>query len=227
MQIYAINGGPRTKWNTATILRDALDGAAESAPDVLAEMINLYEYDYKGCISCFQCKRIGGKFYGKCAVQDAIGPLLRNVLDADAVIFGSPIYFSDITGMLRCFLERLFFPCLVYDKDHTSLAPKKVRSAFIYTMNVTEELMRQLNYPERLGVMESIAGRLWGHKPRVQYVNNTYQFSDYSQYESSMFSEPEKASQRELRFPVDQKDARELGAALVADVRGEPESPFE
>ncbi len=225
MQIYAINGSPRKKWNTGTILQNALDGAAESAPDVLTETINLYDYNYKGCISCFQCKRIGGPSYGKCAVKDDMGLILQNVLNADAVIFGSPIYFGEITGMMRCFLERLFFPCFVYDKNYSSIAPKKVHTAFVYTMNVNVDVMQKMGYPARLGLMEGFAHKLFGFKPRLQYVNDTYQFNDYSKYKMEVFSEADKAKQRELQFPVDCANARELGAALVADVKGEPD-PF-
>lgn len=222
MQIYAINGSPRKKWNTATILQNALDGAAAYGPDVLTEMINLYEYDYKGCISCFQCKKLGGKSYGKCAVKDDIAPVMQNVLHADAVIFGSPIYFGDITGMMRCFLERLFFPNFVYDRNYSSLAPKKLYSAFVYTMNVPYEMMEKWGYPQRLATIENFAGNLWEHKPRVQYVNDTLQFDDYSKYKMEVFSGDEKKRHRELQFPIDCKDARDLGAALAADVSGEP-----
>lgn len=218
MQIYAINGSPRKNFNTATILQHVLDGAAEANPDVLTEMIHLYDYNYKGCISCFQCKRLGGKFYGKCAVQDEIEPVMQNVLRADMVVFGSPIYFGDITGMMRSFLERLFFPNFVYDKNYTSIAPRKLRCGFVYTMNVLPETMEKMGYPERLGLMEGTAGRLFGHEPQVLYVNNTYQFKDYSKYKMELFTEREKAEWRELHFPVDCKNAKKMGADLVAGV---------
>lgn len=223
MQIYAINGSPRKKWNTATILENVLEGAAEAGSDVLTETVNLYEYDYKGCVSCFQCKRTGASSYGKCAVKDGIHQLLQNVLNADIVVFGSPIYFSDMSGMMRCFLERLFFPCFVYDRNYSSLAPKKLYTAFVYTMNVTHDMMEQWHYPDRLRPMESFAANVFGHKPRIQYVNNTYQFPDYSKYKNEMFSVEDKELQRKNQFPIDCRNAKELGAALVADFRGEPQ----
>ena len=44
MRIYAVNGSPRKKWNTATILQSALDGAASAgAENVRTEMIHLYD----------------------------------------------------------------------------------------------------------------------------------------------------------------------------------------
>lgn len=220
MQVIAINGSPRKNWNTAKILQNALEGAAEAADNVLTETYNLYEYKYKGCISCFQCKRLGSPSYAKCAVKDEISPILENVVHADIVIFGSPIYFSDITGMMRCFLERLYFPHFAYDKNYSSLAPKKLHTAFVYTMNVSANMMDEWHYRERLAIMENFAGNIFGYKPRIQYVNNTYQFPDYSKYMSESFSEPEKAKYREEHFPLDCKAAREMGTALVHDAQG-------
>lgn len=222
MEIIAINGSPRRKWNTATLLENALAGAREAAPDARVELFHLYEYKYTGCISCFQCKLIGGPSYGKCVVKDEIHPILEKVLQADAVIFGSPIYFSDITGMMRCFLERLFFPNFVYDKDYTSIAPRKLYPAFIYTMNVTEAAMAEWRYPERLGIIQATAGRLFGHQPAVEYVNNTFQFKDYSKYASSLFDPEEKARYKKEHFPEDCKKAREIGASLARQAAASP-----
>lgn len=154
-------------------------------------------------------------------MRDELGALLPNILAADALVIGSPIYFGDVTGMMRAFLERLLFPCFVYDKDYSSLAPKKIRTAFVYTMNVPRERMERAGYPQRLAAMESFAGRCFGSAPRLLHVCDTYQFKDYSKYKMEIFSEEEKARQRELEFPVDCRKARELGAALAADVAGE------
>lgn len=215
MQVYAINGSPRKKWNTAIILENVLQGAAEARDDVITEMINLYDLNYKGCVECFQCKLLGGPSYGKCAIKDDIYKVLQNVLHADAVVFGSPIYFSDITGMMRCFLERLFFPCFEYTPSHDSIAPKLLHSAFIYTMNVPENMMDELHYPQIIGTMQTFAGMIFGHAPLIQYVNNTLQFKDYSKYKSDMFDPAAKAMHHEKQFPEDCRKARELGAKLV------------
>lgn len=222
MKIYAINGSPRKKWNTAEILENILQGAAAEVPGIERETVNLYDYDYKGCHSCFECKRLGGPSYGKCAIKDGIYPVMRNVLEADMVVFGSPIYFSDITGMMRCFLERLLFPCFVYDKNYSSIAPRKIATGFIYTMNVPKEKMASFNYEQMLAPMQNFISHVFGSKTRTLYVNDTYQFSDYAKYKSDLFSETEKAKQRAEQFPLDCRNARELGAALVADAKGEP-----
>ena len=217
MKIYAINGSPRKKYNTAKLLQAALDGAAAApcAEGVQTEMINLYDLSYKGCVSCFMCKKIGGKSYGHCAVKDDLTPVLEKISQADGLIFGSPIYFGNITGMLRSFFERFMFPFFVYDKDYTSLAPKRMPTAFIYTMNVSSEEMGQYGYRQNLQGMEMFASRLFG-EPQVLHACNTYQFDDYSKYKNERFSEADKAAYRDAHFPQDLAEAGRMGAALVA-----------
>ena len=70
MKVLAVNGSPRKNWNTATLLRKALEGAASQGAET--EFIHLYDLNFKGCQSCFACKTIGGKSYGKCARKDDI-----------------------------------------------------------------------------------------------------------------------------------------------------------
>ena len=56
MKIIAINGSPRENKNTGTLLKKALEGAESCGAEI--EFINLYDLDYKGCISCFACKSV-------------------------------------------------------------------------------------------------------------------------------------------------------------------------
>ncbi len=98
MKVIAVNGSPRKHWNTATLLKAALEGAAGQGADT--ELIHLYDLDFKGCTSCFACKLRGGKSYGKCAVRDALTPVLQKAEEADALILGTPVYFGGTTG--RC-----------------------------------------------------------------------------------------------------------------------------
>lgn len=216
MKVFAINGSPRKNNNTATLLKKALEGVKESVKDteVETEIINLYDLKYTGCKSCFACKRLGSKSYGKCAVKDDIHEILEKISQADGLIFGSPIYFGNITGQLLSFLERLLFPYLVYDKNHSSIAPKKIPTAFIYTMNASEEYMEKGGYLSNFNNIESAIGHILT-KPLVMYSNNTYQFDDYSKYKADAFSEEKKAEHRKMQFPLDCQKAFELGASLI------------
>ena len=212
MKVIAINGSPRKNCNTAALLAKALEGAAAKGADT--EIIHLYDLDFKGCHSCFACKRIGGKSYGKCAVKDGITPVLEKVAQADAVNFGSPIYIGNVSGEMRSFLERLMFPYLVYDGRYTSIAPKKLRTAFIYTMNVDENRMKTMNYAGMLGIVENFLERTFGSNETF-HSNDTFQFDDYSKYESSGFDAAAKAKRRNEQFPKDCENARALGGRMA------------
>lgn len=216
MKVYAINGSPRKNKNTATLLQKALDGVKESVKDkeIETEIINLYDLKYTGCKSCFSCKRIGGNSYGKCAIKDDINEVLEKLSQADGLIFGSPVYFGNISGQLQSFLERLLFPYLVYDNNYSSIALKRMQTAFIYTMNVTKEAMKEHGYLSTFSNMEFYLENLFT-KPVVMYSNDTYQFDDYSKYKVECFSEEEKEKTRQNQFPLDCKKAFELGANLI------------
>ena len=54
--------------------------------------------------------------------------------------------------MTKSFMERLTFPYLTYTDPPQSLFPKKIQTAFIYTMNVTEPQMRDYGYSVHLAV---------------------------------------------------------------------------
>ena len=56
MKVMAFNGSPRKKkWNTVTLLKSALEGAASVGAET--ELVQLYDLDFSGCISCFSCKK--------------------------------------------------------------------------------------------------------------------------------------------------------------------------
>lgn len=177
MLAIAMNGSPRKKWNTATLLEKALEGAASQGAET--ELVHLYDLNYKGCISCFACKLKNGKSYGRCAVNDDLTSILEKVKEADAIILGSPVYFGTITGELKSFLERLMFPFLVYDKNYSSLFDKKISTGLIYTMNVNEARMKEFGYDHYFNITETAMERTFGSSESL-FITDTYQFDDYS-----------------------------------------------
>lgn len=212
MKIIAINGSPRKNQNTATLLNKALEGAASQGADT--ELIHLYDHDYKGCVSCFACKLKNGKSYGKCAYKDGLTPILEKVGNANCLILGSPIYFRSITGEMKSFLERFMFQHLNYNDIYTSLLDKKIPIGFIYTMNVTDEQMKDFGYMEGFKPLEMYIKTLFGSFESLM-VNDTYQFNDYSKYGAASFDENKKAKVREEQFPIDCQHAFDMGIRLT------------
>ena len=212
MRVIVFNGSPRKNWNTATLLTHALKGAASQGADT--ELIHLYDYNYKGCISCFACKLKGGKSFGRCAVDDDLKPVLEKVEETDAMILGSPIYFGVTTGGVRSFLERLMFQYLVYDANYSSLFKRKIPTGFIYTMNVNQSRLEEMAYRQNLKGTEMAMKRTFGASEAL-FVTDTYQFDDYSKYETSAFNAEEKAQRRKEVFPGDCQKAFEMGAKFA------------
>lgn len=211
MKAIAINGSPRKKWNTAILLEKTLEGAAAQGAET--EFIHLYDLNFKGCISCFSCKTRGGKSYGRCAVRDDLTPILKKIETADAVILGSPIYFGSVTGEMRSFLERWLFPYLAYTDPPQSLFPGKIVTGFIYTMNVSEELAKELGYFQHLAFNERVLQR-FGTSESL-YSFDTWQFDDYAKVVADRFDPVQKAKRRKEVFPVDCQKAFELGRGLL------------
>ena len=211
---YALCGSPRKKHNTDQLLDFVLNGIMDIIPDAKVKKLYVYDYNYTGCISCYACKRMNGKSYGKCAKKDDISELLYELSKADGIVIGSPVYFHDIPGQLRSFMERLLYPYLVYGKECCSIAPRKMPTAFIYTMNATEEKMKKMNYPIKLSAMEEYTEIVFT-KPDILYCYDTYQFDDYSLYKAERFPEREKFLIKQELFPKDCEKAFALGQQLA------------
>ena len=64
--------------------------------------------------NCMACK-VKGKASNICKFKDPLTPILEEIAQDDGLVLGSPIYFGDVTGQMRTFLERLCFPWLSYN----------------------------------------------------------------------------------------------------------------
>jgi len=212
MKVIALNGSPRKKGNTATLLEKALEGAASQGAET--ELIHLYDLNFKGCISCFACKTRGGKSYGRCAVQDDLTPVFRRIEETDAIILGSPIYFGTVTGEMTSFMERLLYPYSTYTAPPQSLFPKKIKSGFIYTMNTPEAAMQDRGYIQYFKYHESTLRKIYGASEYI-YSCDTYQFDDYAKVVADRFDPEKKAQRRKEIFPKDCEKALGMGAGFT------------
>jgi multimeric flavodoxin WrbA len=216
MKVIAFNGSPRKKWNTATLLGNALEGAASNGAKT--ELIHLYDLNYKGCISCFACKTLGGKSYGKCAVKDDLTSVFKKVEKADAIILGSPIYWGTVSGEMKSFMERLLFPSSTYTDPPGSLFPRKIKTGFIYTMGLTEEMMKEMGYVPYFKRHDMILKRIYGDSAYMCCFD-TYQFDDYSKVLATRFDPVKKKQRHEEVFPLDCRKAFDMGVRFATGAK--------
>jgi len=208
MKILALNGAGQKTRNTATMVHSAFAGAM-SVPGAEGDLINLYAMRYTGCTGCHACKLLNGESFGRCAQMDDYTIVLERAIEADVVIIGSPMYFSDVTGTVRSFLERWFFPGMTYNKERVPLYPKRTKVGWIFTCNAPGEFYKQ--FAEQLvGTTSWLIGD-------AEYViaSQTQQFEDYSKYAADIF-DVEAVKKRHIeQFPKDCEAAFEMGKRLA------------
>lgn len=208
MKVIGLNGSPRKNWNSAQMLEHALKGAAAAGAET--ELIHLIDLNATGCRSCFACKRIGGKSFGRCAVRDDLTDILNRILEADAVIISAPVYFGDVPGMVRNLFERLWFPGLMYRRDGACAYDKKVKVGLIYTMNCPDEHFYDSLIAGHKGTFERFFG-----ETKVVCATETLQFDNYDLYVGDMFDVPRRQEKHEKIFPEDCRRAFQMGEELV------------
>lgn len=210
-KIIIIDGGPRRNMNTAQMLQKFAEGAKSLNPDIEVKTVRLYELDYKGCMSCMACK-IKGKASNICKFRDSLTPVLEEIAQADGLVLGSPIYFGDVTGQMRTFLERLAFPWLSYN-DYSLTAPKHMPVVLIETMNGSPLRNNSNGY----GSMEHCVERALG-EPRRVVAYNTYQVKNYERYELAGFSEEAKRKWRDEHWEEDLQKAYDAGRRMAEEI---------
>ncbi|MBR1655497.1 MAG: flavodoxin family protein [Prevotella sp.] len=212
-KMMIIDGGPRKTFNTAAMLGKIAEGARSVSDEIEVKTVRLYDIDYKGCMSCMACK-LKGKVSNVCKFRDALTPILEEVAQADGLVLGSPIYFSEVTAQLRAFLERLIFAWLSYN-DYSLTAPKQMPVLLTYTMNANEEQAKMIY--QMMGIVEDCLKRAMGDVEHVD-AYNTYQVKNYDRYELAGFPEPMKRQYRDTHWEQDLQRAYDAGKRMAEKI---------
>jgi len=101
MKAIGIVGSPRKNGNVDTLVQTVLDGARETGYQITK--YNLNEMKYLGCQACGYCKS-----HDQCKLDDDVSKVLREIAEADAVVFGSPIFFRLFTGQFKLMEDRMY-----------------------------------------------------------------------------------------------------------------------
>lgn len=77
-----------------------LDILAESGHDT--EIILLRKLNIRNCNGCLACE----DRKGICKIHDDMQKVLPKMQEADIIVFGTPVYFEMLSGMLKTFMDR-------------------------------------------------------------------------------------------------------------------------
>jgi len=194
------------------MVESALKGASDAGAET--KLYNIYDLSYKGCNSCFACLLLGGPSYGRCALRDDLTQVLSDILESDAVIFGSPVYFGDITSGMRALCERLWYAGIAYRDKDKRLYKRRIPVKLILTTGIPVKAAFESLNKSLISIMSFIIG-----PTELIEANGTWQFEDYSKYDASMFNTEERKKLRDEVFPEDLRRAYEMGARAAEEAR--------
>ncbi|MBI5241187.1 MAG: flavodoxin family protein, partial [Elusimicrobia bacterium] len=102
MRALAINGSPRKGGNTELLLKEVL--APLQAAGWETGLVQLGGEPIHGCLACYKCFKTKD---GRCAQsKDVCNRIIQGMLQADAVIIGSPTYFTDVSSEVKALIDR-------------------------------------------------------------------------------------------------------------------------
>jgi multimeric flavodoxin WrbA len=100
-KVVIFNGSPRKNGYTAKLLEQVARGSKSEGAEIIEYDLN--DSEIRGCQGCFYCRANDG-----CAIKDYLQPMYKVINEADAIVFGSPIYAYQITGQAKMWLDRTF-----------------------------------------------------------------------------------------------------------------------
>jgi multimeric flavodoxin WrbA len=102
MKALAVCGSPRKGGNTQILLETACDTLTKY--DIDTELIPLHDKVIKPCIACGICKQTRDR---TCSIKDDdFHPILEKIIESDAFIIGTPVYFGCATSQTTSLLHR-------------------------------------------------------------------------------------------------------------------------
>jgi multimeric flavodoxin WrbA len=123
MKVVGINGSPRKDGNTAILIGKVFEQLKAEGIDT--ELIHLGPQAVNGCLACMKC--FENKDRHCTQKKDGLNQWMDRLAAADGIVLGSPVYFANISGQLKCFLDRAWMVA----RANGNLFKRKVGAAVV------------------------------------------------------------------------------------------------
>lgn len=101
MKILGLSCSPHKDGNTVGLLKIVLQGAKEEGADT--ELFSVAGKNIQPCMACMSCAETG-----ECKIKDDMQELYEKMLEADGIVFATPLYFYNMTAQAKAIIDRTF-----------------------------------------------------------------------------------------------------------------------
>jgi multimeric flavodoxin WrbA len=198
--------------NTAQLVNTAIEELESNGKKV--KQYNLYDLNFKGCYSCFSCKKVNTPGYGKCLIKDDLKPIFDEIRESSGIILATPVYYRDVAGELRSFVERLLFQHMLYTTPPRSIFGKRINIGMIYTMNVMEGQYTSNSLKTTIEALESSLKLVIG-EVKSFFAFGTNQLTDYKGIEYTYINSEERLKRYKEEFPKELIRVKKFAMQLI------------
>lgn len=172
MKILVLTGSPRKNGNSNILADNFIKGATEKGHKVFR-----FDSAFKDVHPCIGCNKCG--MDGPCVFNDDFSFVREHIVDADLVVFVTPMYYFGISAQLKAVIDRFY---AINGKIHV---PKKAALFMTYANNSKhDELPIRTHYEvllDYLGWKDTgrfVVPGVWtaGSINRTDYPKKVYEF---------------------------------------------------
>lgn len=101
MKVVGLVCSPRKQGNTELMMQEALAAAREAGAET--ELITVAEKKISPCDGCGACEE-----KGVCHIKDDMQTIYEQLVQADGIILGTPVYFANVTAQAKTVMDRTY-----------------------------------------------------------------------------------------------------------------------
>ena len=117
MKIVILQGSPNKKGSTNILAENFSQGAKAAGHSVIR--FDLTDMDIRPCTGCVTCG-----YEGPCVLRDDNQKIREAVLDADMIVFATPLYYYGMSAQLKTVIDR-------FCAYNSSITRKRMKSALL------------------------------------------------------------------------------------------------
>ncbi len=101
-KVVVISSSPRKGGNSDTMCDEFVRGARDAGNEAVKYFLE--DIEFSSCKACYKCKTPEMK----CFQEDQISEILEKMMEADVIVYATPVYYYGMCGTLKMFFDRCY-----------------------------------------------------------------------------------------------------------------------